>query len=109
MSSETSPRVIYTTNERVFLWSLAVVSFFGINSVFVFGLVFDQEALIGAFNNPIAFAFILEAFLLMGTFSYFLTKWKLSKLHWGWFIFLSISGSLGFALPVVLLWPGSEK
>jgi len=50
-------------------------------------------------------AFILEAFLLMGAFAYLLSKWGVSQLHWGWFIGLSLLGSMAFALPVVLLWP----
>ncbi len=63
-----------------------------------------------ALENPVSAAFIIEAFLLMGALSYLLTKWRVARLHWGWFIVLSLLGSMGFALPLVLLWPFiSEK
>lgn len=60
--------------------------------------------MVSALTNPIALAFIIEALVLMGVFAYLLTKWQVVKLHWGWFIFLSLLGSMAFALPIVLLW-----
>ena len=61
-----------------------------------------------AFSNPVALAFMVEAMLLMGAFAYLLTRWKVNRLHWAWFILLSMLGSMAFALPVVLLWPRGQ-
>lgn len=99
----------YSPKERIFLWVLAGISFFGLNMAFGYGLFFEPSAITGALKNPIAFAFICEAFLLMGALGYLLSKWGVSKLHWGWFVFLSILGSMGFALPIILLWQTRNK
>lgn len=53
--------------------------------------------------------FIAEAILLMGFWAYFLRKWGVARLGWGWFIVLSLLGSMAFAIPVVLLWPRRQK
>lgn len=95
----------YNSQERFFLWALSALSFFVLNIAFIYGLFFSPDALVSALTNPIAVAFILEAFLLMAAFAYLLTKWGKSQLHWGWFITLSLLGGMAFALPVVLLWP----
>ena len=95
----------YSKHERFWLWFLALLGFLIINLAFIYGLLFLPEAMLMAVTNPISAAFILEAFLLMGAFAYLLSKWGVSQLHWGWFIGLSLLGSMAFALPVVLLWP----
>jgi len=95
----------YSPRERFFLWSLAVLGFVVLNSVFVYGLFVRPDWVREAQSNPISAVFIAEALVLMGTFAYLLTKWKVSRMHWGWFIALSLLGSMAFALPVVLLWP----
>jgi len=96
--------VEYQRLERLLLWALAVLGFLGVNGVFLYGLlrptVFDE-----ALGNPIALAFMIEAMLLMGAFAYLLTKWRVSRLSWIWFVVLSLLGSMAFALPIVLLWP----
>ena len=97
----------YRRSERIFLWSLAVVGFVLVNGAFVYGILRPgvlQEAL----ANPIALAFMAEAMLLMGAFAYLLVRWQVSRLSWVWFVVLSMLGSMAFALPVVLLWPGRE-
>lgn len=95
----------YSHRERFWLWCLAVFSFFAVNGAFMYGLLFQPDAVVAALTNPIAAAFIIEALVLMGTFAYLLTKWGVGRLHWGWFIVLSLLGSMAFALPIVLLWP----
>ncbi len=84
---------------------MAAFGFFAVNATFAYGLLFQPDAMMSALTNPIAAAFIGEAFVLMGTIAYLLTKWGVSRLHWGWFVFLSLLGSMAFALPIVLLWP----
>ena len=97
--------VTYGPRERLFLWLLAVVGFVVLNSVFVYGLLVRPDWIREAQTNPVSAVFIAEAFILMGTFAYLLAKWKVSHLHWGWFVALSLIGSMAFALPIVLLWP----
>ena len=99
----------YTPNERRWLVSLAVVGFVLLNSVFGYGLFFEPQTLMAALQNPISLVFIGEAFLMMAALAYLLVKWKVSRLHWGWFVGLSLLGSMAFALPIVLLWPYSKR
>ncbi|MGD2046680.1 MAG: hypothetical protein PVH96_10685 [Gemmatimonadota bacterium] len=86
------------------LWGLAVVGFLGVNGAFVYGLL-RPDVLQQALSNPLALAFMVEAMLLMGALAYLLAKWQVNRLHWAWFVLLSLLGSMAFALPVVLLWP----
>ena len=95
----------YSRKERFWLWSLSVFGFLIINSAFIYGLFFSPEMLFQAMNNPVAAAFILEAFLIMGALAYIFTRWGVMRLNWVWFIVLSLLGSIAFALPIVLLWP----
>ncbi len=94
----------YSAPERFWLWCLALFGFVAVNGAFFYGMLFQPEALANALANPIALAFMLEAFVLMGVFAYLLTKWGVSRLHWGWFVVLWFLGSMAFALPVVVLW-----
>lgn len=80
----------YTQHERVVLVALAVVGFAGLNGVFVWALVSQPQALSSALTNPVAAAFIAEAFVLMGLLAYLLTRWRVTALHWGWFVLLSL-------------------
>lgn len=101
-----SVNVTYTPRERWWLWTLAVVGALGLNGAFLYGLFLRPELLTAALTNPVALAFIIEALVLMGVFAYLLDKWGVSRLHWGWFVVLSLGGGMAFALPVVLLWKG---
>jgi hypothetical protein len=94
----------YTRGEKVALIALAAVGLLGINAVFAWAFVFDQQKLWDAMANPVSAVFVVEAFLVMGFLAYFLRKWGVARLGWGWFVALSLLGSMAFALPVVLLW-----
>jgi len=94
----------YTPRERFWLWTLAAVGFGVINVVFLYAAATDPGATIAAMRNPISAAFLFETFLLLAALAYLLRRWDVSRLHWGWFIVLSLAGSMAFALPVVLLW-----
>ena len=96
--------VSYSPGERFVLWSLAVIGAVVLNTVFIYGALVQPEMINAAMTNPLAAAFIVESLLLMCVFAYLLTKWGVSRLHWGWFIALSLLGSMALALPVVLLW-----
>ncbi len=94
----------YTPRERFWLVLLAVVGFGGVNGIFLWTVLTREDALLAAIRNPIAAAFIVEALLLVGVLAYLLAKWKVSTIHWAWFVVLALLGSIAFALPVVLLW-----
>ncbi len=114
MNETTSPspgrmveQVEYSPGERFWLWTLAVYGFFTVNGAFVYGL-FRPGALSEAMNNPIAMAFMGEALVLVGVLAYLVTKWRVGRMSWRWFVIFSLLGSMAFALPVVLLWPSGS-
>ena len=98
-----SDQVQYSPRERFWLWTLALFGFLAVNGAFLYGLL-QPAVLAEAMNNPLALAFIAEAFLLVGVLAYLLRKWGVSRMSWHWFVMLSLLGSIAFALPVVLLW-----
>ena len=95
----------YTHTERFWLAALGVFGFLVVNGAFAYGIVFQSDALMAAWTNPVAAAFMIEAMVLVGVFAYLFNRWKVSRLGWGWFVFLSLFGSIAFAIPVVLLFP----
>jgi len=97
--------IAYTRTERVWLATLGVFGFLAVNGAFAYGLMFRPDALTSALTNPLAAAFIVEALVLVGVFAYLFERWGVSRLGWGWFVFLSLLGSMAFAIPVVLLFP----
>lgn len=100
-----SQPIEYTRGEKTALIALGAFGIVALNTVFIYALFFKPEWVTQAHENPVSAVFIAEAILLMGFFAYFLRKWGVSRLGWGWFVVLSLVGSMAFALPVVLLWP----
>ena len=100
-----SEPVEYTRGERIALIALGVVGAVVLNSVIVYCAIFHWHLVVEAHLNPVSAVFIAEAFLLMLFWAYFLRKWGVARLGWGWFVVLSLLGSMAFAIPVVLLWP----
>ena len=101
--------VKYSSRERFWLWTLAVFGFVVVNGAFVCGLFFQPGAFSEAMTNPIAAAFIVEAMLLVGVFAYLLSKWRVARLPWWWFVLFSLFGSMVIALPIVLIWPRRRR
>lgn len=101
--------IAYTRKERVWLATLGVFGFVAVNGAFAYGLVCQPDALTSALTNPLAAAFIIEALVLVGVFAYLFERWGVSRLGWGWFVFLSLLGSMAFAIPVVLLFPRRDE
>jgi peptidoglycan biosynthesis protein MviN/MurJ (putative lipid II flippase) len=108
MAAEIETQVVYSPRERFWLAILAAFTFFGLNGAFVYGLL-HRAMVETALANPLALAFILEAFVLVGLLAYLLRKWGVSRLPWGWFVVLSLLGGLAFALPVALLGSGHRR
>ena len=95
----------YSRAERFWLMLLGAVGLLGINGVFLWSLYSRPEALGEALANPLALAFVVEAMLLVATLAWLFRKWGLTRVGWGWFVALSLVGSLAFAIPVALLLP----
>lgn len=100
----------YSRGERWMLTLVALSGLVGMNGVFLYGMT-QPELVEATLANPLALAFVVEAFVLMGVLAYLMAKWGVTRLRWPWFVGLSLLGSMAFALPVVLLWPraGTER
>ena len=85
-----SPELFLTLGIAVGLWGLA--------------LALRRPTLGG-----LALAFGAEAALLVVTLAWLFRKRRLTRLHWGWFVVLSLLGSLAFAVPVALLLPPRDR
>ena len=103
-----SPRIEYSPTERFWLWVLAAFGFVAVNGAFLYGAFVRPEILAAAQSNPLALAFVVEALVLMAVLAYLLPKWGVTQLSWGWFVVLSLVGSLAFSLPIALLWGGKN-
>jgi len=101
--------ICYTKTERFWLAALGAFGFFAVNGAFAYGLLFQPDALTAALTNPLAAAFIVEALVLVGVFAYLFKRWGVSRLGWGWFVFLSLLGSIAFAIPIVLLYRRQDE
>jgi hypothetical protein len=88
---------------------LAAVGLLGINGVFLWSLYARPGTVEAALSNPLALAFVIEAMLLVVTLAWLFRKLGLTRLGWGWFVVLSLVGSLAFAIPVALLLPKRER
>lgn len=98
----------WTPAERAGLIALALFGFGIVNGAFVYGLLYQPNAMAEAMQNPIAAAFMVEAGVLVGVFAWLFERWRLSRLSWPWFVGLSLIGSMAFAVPVLLLFPRTE-
>ena len=94
----------YTPRERLALTLLAAIGLLGTNGAFVLALVLRPHALSDALANPIALAFVVEAFVMVAALAYLLPRWGVTRRSWVAFVLLSLLGGLAFALPVALLW-----
>lgn len=99
----------YSRNERIALIALGALGAVVLNSVVVYCAIFRWDLFVEAHFNPVSAVFIAEACILMCFWAYFLRKWGVARLGWGWFIVLSLLGSMAFAIPVVLLWPPKKQ
>lgn len=98
----------YSATERFWLWMLAAFGFVAVNGAFMYGVFVRPDILAAAQRNPLSLAFIVEALVLMAALAYLLPKWGVTRLPWGWFVVLSLAGSLAFSLPIALLWKGRD-
>jgi sugar phosphate permease len=89
--------------ERQLLWLVAVAGLVGPNGIFLYFATFRTDVLFEAMRNPVALTFMIDALAAMGLIAYLFAKAQPSRLHWGWFITLSLLGGLVFSIPAFLL------
>ncbi|MBK8974660.1 MAG: hypothetical protein IPM29_01925 [Planctomycetes bacterium] len=85
------------------LLAAAVVGFGGLNLTCAYGLV-HREQLVAVLTDPAGLALSCAAALLAPLLAWTFARGRLARLHWGWFVMLTLIGGLVFALPVALLW-----
>jgi len=95
--------VAYTRKEKFWLAVLAVFGFAGINGAFIYGVLLQPRSLSTLLTDPVTLAFAAEAMVLVGVLAYLFERWGVSRVRWGWFVVLSLVGSLAFSIPVALL------
>lgn len=81
---------------------LLAVAIFGLlvpNNLFLYAW-FHTPAGGGMLQNPLATAFMLDAFVSMGLLAYFFSTRPIGPVKWYWFIALSIFGGLAFGIPM---------
>jgi hypothetical protein len=98
----------FNRHERLGLGIVGVIGLVGLNGVFMYSLLFHRDDLVAALRNPVALAFIVEAFVVMGLVAWLLGRWRRNRLGWGWFVLLSLIGGLAFGIPAVLLFHDSK-
>ncbi len=97
-------RIELTSRERRVLWCICLLGLLGPNGVFVYSMLFRREDLTGALSNPVAAAFIFEAFVVMGLLAWLARRFRAGALTWVVFVLLSLLGGLAFSIPAFLLW-----
>lgn len=85
------------------LLALALLGLLGLNGAFLYGVFAQPEGLALALANPIAAAFILEAFAMTA-----FGAWALARLGYrrpgpGAFVLLSLLGGLAFSVPLFVV------
>lgn len=96
-------RLHFNSIERRSLILFAAFGMAAINGAFLWSLFAEGDLLGGAMRNPLALAFILEAFALVFLIGWLLRRLALTRLNLVQFFLLSVLGSLAFSLPVALL------
>jgi hypothetical protein len=89
--------------QRAALIAVAVLSFFGLNGVFLYYAAVRPADLMQALMHPVAAVLMLEAFVVVGLVAVALARRPLGP--WGWksFVLFSLLGGLGFSLPLLFL------
>lgn len=100
----TNEQIHLSTGERRVLWVISLLGLLGPNGVFVYCAVFRWHDLPDALRNPVAAAFIFEAFVVMGLLAWMVRRFRIGVLPWSVFVVLSLIGGLAFSIPVFLLW-----
>jgi hypothetical protein len=100
----TNEQIHLSAGERRILWVISLLGLLGPNGVFVYCALFRWHDLPDALRNPVAAAFIFEAFVVMGLLAWMVRRFRIGVLPWSVFVVLSLVGGLAFSIPAFLLW-----
>ena len=100
-----APAPTWSPGERRGLILFASFGMAAVNGAFLWSLFAEGDLLGEAMRNPLAMAFILEAFALVFLVGWLLRRWGRTRVTLPQFFLLSMIGSLAFSLPVALLLP----
>ena len=84
------------------MWLLVVsaIGFVFPNGLFAYWIVRDGASIDQVLADRLALAFIIDLFLALGVMCYLAAMRPIGPVRWGWFLFLSILGGLGFSIPL---------
>jgi hypothetical protein len=86
------------------MW-LLVVAAFGMlvpNGIFVWWLTRHAFDLLAPLSDPLALAFVLDVFAATFLLCWLFARKPLGPYRWGWFLALSLLGTLCFGIPMYL-------
>lgn len=95
----------FSSKERRALILFAAFGMAAVNGAFLWSMFTEGDLLLEALRNPLALAFIVEAFALVFFVGWLLRRQAMTRLNLVQFFLLSLLGSLAFSLPVALLLP----
>lgn len=81
---------------------LLLVALFGLlvpNGLFLSWLLVEFDSLAAVFQDQLALAFILDAFMILALLTVYFRRRPIGPVPWPWFVVLSLVGGLGFSLP----------
>jgi hypothetical protein len=70
------------------------------NGFFLYWLLHDYQGLAPVLHDPLALAFILDAFGALALLSVYFARRPIGAVRWPWFLLLSLVGGLCFSLPL---------
>ena len=104
MGASASPPASPRSRLRPADLTLLLVAAFGMivpNGLFVYWLL-DFDGIAAVADNPLALAFIIDAFMAMGLLAWLFAVRPPGRFGWPWFVGLSLLGGLGFSIPFYL-------
>lgn len=101
----TAPAPAWSPGERRGLILFAAFGMAAVNGAFLWSLFAEGDLLGEAMRNPLAMAFIVEAFALVFLLGWLLRRQGMTRVTILQFFLLSMVGSLAFSLPVALMLP----
>ena len=104
-----APAPTWSHGERRGLILFAAFGMAAVNGAFLWSLFAEGDLLGEALRNPLAMAFIIEAFALVFLVGWLLRRQGMTRVTLLQFFLLSMVGSLAFSLPVALLLPQGRR
>lgn len=87
---------------RILILLFAIITLIGPNGLFLYYAITSPETLQEANANPIALAFMIEAFMLLGLFLVYIWRTTKSVMQVLLYLGLSFIGSLAFSFGIYL-------